>query len=974
MLDDDIGKKSNGMLQTSSGNITDVTDVTQKEPSQREPIGETTGSGKLGRSEGTNPEDAVGRLDRDSSPLTDLGDEEEGKGGEEEGDESLDSDRSAILEDLHSIHDEASQEDDQRAPQEAFKAPKTGTQDAGGMEEVHQEAEALPSQVLAASSSPPRGSLDLGRPKPDVQVTGLNSSTLQPRTSSQGAAIQVEEEEPLNSLCNKENQTLPAMDQVTKIVESGPPSRSASIPVQKSFHSHSSSDAGRKTAGSGKRSGSLEPTPTKANRAPPQVSNNSQAGSELGVQADPEMDVEGADSSTIGGASMEGVGALVDAEMEDGDQLLADLDANIFSDVELSSPIQQRRQQSSPLRKSPAKKRRLGGQPSPNGSPSRNQQRRMLQRTASKANQMLGVDPQTKENLNHLSPQASDEEFELADVDDDLFDALEDIDMDVHSLSPTISRTAKPTTSNVMPPPVLPGLTSGAGVALRSSSPNSIQKAQDRISQTGSSPSRNRIGLQTQSFPLHGPSARLDTGSTSLPVFSVGGDLSRPASRPSAAAMDSAQKTFSSSPIPFEETESSTSANPAPAEPVLGGFTTGRNKKLKPSESALRKAALSYRLIEAEVEKGLPPPSPKSRSSSRDGGASATTSRKGKEKETEIGKTPNAFETPRAGAQTRSDQSRTPFAALPHGNVAGSPKSKSANSNTPSASSMLGGASFSKASQRTDLPGSSATTAGPLDTPKPIRAISGGLRKSFATPSRVGPGQGVPSSSFASGNGSRLGKRLPSTPATSADAVTPRRPNPLLSSGKSISFGRISRTAGGANRPVRLKFKTPFKNGIAPPALASTPRSASKLSSGLSGGTPSSLSSNPIALSKGEARAVFNLSSRPRQSLSEYGIRPEQVSVGEARFHGVSDDVFVILEDPSMAALYSFTDEDDNDLGPTQAHQMLRKAGAIHASQQWVTNHWSLIVWKLAAITRHKPKEDEHWFTWEEVCRQLKYR
>lgn len=40
----------------------------------------------------------------------------------------------------------------------------------------------------------------------------------------------------------------------------------------------------------------------------------------------------------------------------------------------------------------------------------------------------------------------------------------------------------------------------------------------------------------------------------------------------------------------------------------------------------------------------------------------------------------------------------------------------------------------------------------------------------------------------------------------------------------------------------------------------------------------------------------------------------------------------------------------------------------------WVKNHWSLIVWKTAAMVRAKPDELARWWNFQRMIDQLKYR
>lgn len=65
-------------------------------------------------------------------------------------------------------------------------------------------------------------------------------------------------------------------------------------------------------------------------------------------------------------------------------------------------------------------------------------------------------------------------------------------------------------------------------------------------------------------------------------------------------------------------------------------------------------------------------------------------------------------------------------------------------------------------------------------------------------------------------------------------------------------------------------------------------------------------------------------------------------------------------------------------LGPKDALKDLLRRGCTFATQPWVDNHWSLILWKLAGMVALDPiretKPGETRWCWPEVIRQLLYR
>ena len=74
------------------------------------------------------------------------------------------------------------------------------------------------------------------------------------------------------------------------------------------------------------------------------------------------------------------------------------------------------------------------------------------------------------------------------------------------------------------------------------------------------------------------------------------------------------------------------------------------------------------------------------------------------------------------------------------------------------------------------------------------------------------------------------------------------------------------------------------------------------------------------------------------------------------------------------AMSYHFNAEDASTLGNIQAHEALKRDGCALATPQWVDNHWSMILWKLAGEVQASPSLYEEKWSWAEVISQLKYR
>ncbi|KAK0538936.1 hypothetical protein OC842_001133 [Tilletia horrida] len=211
-----------------------------------------------------------------------------------------------------------------------------------------------------------------------------------------------------------------------------------------------------------------------------------------------------------------------------------------------------------------------------------------------------------------------------------------------------------------------------------------------------------------------------------------------------------------------------------------------------------------------------------------------------------------------------------------------------------------------------------------------------------------------------------------------------------------------SQTLGGLRRTARPRFSTPFKKGVRPdnalpgveqtasplrPASAGLVASASKVSPHQ---TSASVvpSSRPIVQPppRPAYKPVFDLTSPPetRIGLAAAGYVPESVSAAQAEARGAPSEIFVILKHPDLARHYVFDDASmpNQSLGPAAALEMLRSAAGPSSaayseeclSLRWVQNHWGLVLWKLAAMVRHKPEDVYRLWTWREMCRQLRYR
>lgn len=280
-----------------------------------------------------------------------------------------------------------------------------------------------------------------------------------------------------------------------------------------------------------------------------------------------------------------------------------------------------------------------------------------------------------------------------------------------------------------------------------------------------------------------------------------------------------------------------------------------------------------------------------------------------------------------------------------------------------------------------------APTTTPLARPNP--SSTGLQHQEISSPSTVRvPLAAVPVSS------SRVNHKLPSPDPTGSNApASPlKRPLPPLYSTPSrqpspapqlrgsiarpdqrasrISLGMTPRAKPPPGSSSKL-FKTPFKSSAGQSMVFASPASPAALQSRRYPPSASHLAqSNPLQSTAAQP-ALFDLRAKGlRQGLRDYGMRPATERRGEP----VSDRVLTkILKEPRRAARFAFGQGDQMSTS-ANALEALHEAGANLVDQEWVNNHWSLILWKLAAYAASKPEESSYWFSFDRVVRQLLYR
>ena len=77
---------------------------------------------------------------------------------------------------------------------------------------------------------------------------------------------------------------------------------------------------------------------------------------------------------------------------------------------------------------------------------------------------------------------------------------------------------------------------------------------------------------------------------------------------------------------------------------------------------------------------------------------------------------------------------------------------------------------------------------------------------------------------------------------------------------------------------------------------------------------------------------------------------------------------------PENATYYRFRVGDDKSFGIQSALESLKLDGCQYATEKWLTNHWSMILWKIAGEVLAKPELYASKWKWHEILSQLRYR
>ncbi|KAI0072234.1 hypothetical protein K474DRAFT_1651388 [Panus rudis PR-1116 ss-1] len=232
-------------------------------------------------------------------------------------------------------------------------------------------------------------------------------------------------------------------------------------------------------------------------------------------------------------------------------------------------------------------------------------------------------------------------------------------------------------------------------------------------------------------------------------------------------------------------------------------------------------------------------------------------------------------------------------------------------------------------------------------------------------------------------------------PSMVGPPVTPLRsggvPSNLGASSAKRPFTPLRLTSANktpASRPA--KFVTPFKPGMKPgePGRLDLERNQSVNRIQYAPDTPVKIVGNgrsPVNVNvKGKERADG------KRTLESCGRVPQSYTVEQLEAMGINTSELSHIT-PELAEYYAFHSASSAPpspsqssvvptipLGPIAAYNRLKEDGCRLATQEWVTNHWCLILWKLAGMVALEPEREsdpqtKRW-CWPEVIRQLKYR
>ncbi|KAI0673760.1 hypothetical protein C8Q78DRAFT_1186090 [Trametes maxima] len=294
-----------------------------------------------------------------------------------------------------------------------------------------------------------------------------------------------------------------------------------------------------------------------------------------------------------------------------------------------------------------------------------------------------------------------------------------------------------------------------------------------------------------------------------------------------------------------------------------------------------------------------------------------------------------------------------------------------------------------------------------FSVPSPLNAVRG-------TGFRVASGSRLPPA-FSAANSS-AGPSTPAKPAPGTSAfVSPLKPvavtlaSPLKPSASSSTsqiqagtssfaspvkaLGMTPRRMGVSSTVGKGKFSTPFKPGMAPgePGRSQLEEKLREEQVNAAAAQPLQVYVGGTPSRKGKEKKTFqffNLNPpSERKHLASSGLRPMMYEEDELIHMDINVEELRQMR-PSNALYYRFNSgvstigvddpAESRQLGPEDAYAQLKELGCRLATQAWVTNHYGLILWKLASMVCLEPEREQDPKTkrwcWPEVIRQLLYR
>ncbi|KAI9511878.1 hypothetical protein F5148DRAFT_178985 [Russula earlei] len=249
-----------------------------------------------------------------------------------------------------------------------------------------------------------------------------------------------------------------------------------------------------------------------------------------------------------------------------------------------------------------------------------------------------------------------------------------------------------------------------------------------------------------------------------------------------------------------------------------------------------------------------------------------------------------------------------------------------------------------------------------------------------------------PSATRNSGNPQHTSSLFNTVASTPTRVPKPGVPDSSFSSAVTASSLRFSTPMHIRGTPIRngpmKKFVTPFKPGMRPGEAGHKQLKArydgdrDNITSGSRTEITSSINSGPR---KPTRRRFFDLSTmRGRMTLASSGFQPGKhgpevltnLGINVAELHDINPKSALQHRFHVLPQGISYTDSVSR--GPTDALWELKELGCHMATQEWVDNHWSLILWKLAGMVALNPESeadnDRKRWSWAETMRQLRYR